>query len=445
MDTSALVPRLNRYIAHRPTVPQVAFLLVPNEEAFYGGAVGGGKSEALLMAALQYADVPGYHAVIVRDSFAALEEAGALMERAKGWLLRTDATYSASERIWRFPSGASLSFRPLKDEGDERSFMGAEYQFIGIDELTLMTEGQYRFLHTRLRRPADSKLPLRMRSTGMPHGPGIEWVKRRFVDEGAANERIFIPSRLEDNPFLDTESYERSLSGLDPVTRAQIRDGDWSIRPEGGLFKASYFRYWRPAEGAYEFEGCLVRSSACPRFVTVDLAVSTKTSADYTVAGVWALTPDGALLLLHLERQRLEGPDQVPMLRRIHERWHPGVIAIESSGYQLTLIQEARRTGLPIQELHPDRDKVSRAWVAAARMEGGDVYLPSGAAFLEAFEAELLLFPKGRHDDQVDVLSYAAVVAAELAAPDEEVIVYFNGDTGEFQLEPWEGVRISPY
>src|SRR5271155_3345788 len=79
---SALEPRLNAFIPHTPTPRQAAFLLLDCLEAFYGGSGGGGKSDALLMAALQFADVPGYNSLIIRRNFADLALPNALMDRA---------------------------------------------------------------------------------------------------------------------------------------------------------------------------------------------------------------------------------------------------------------------------------------------------------------------------------------------------------------------------
>src|SRR5438045_2684562 len=101
----------------RPSPRQEAFLLLTAAEAFFGGAAGGGKSIALLMGALQYSDVPGYAALLLRPTLAELQLAGGLMELAHGWLAGTRASWSSESRSWRFPGpgksgagGASLTF-----------------------------------------------------------------------------------------------------------------------------------------------------------------------------------------------------------------------------------------------------------------------------------------------------------------------------------------------
>jgi predicted phage terminase large subunit-like protein len=190
---------------------------------------------------------------------------------------------------------------------------------------------------------------------------------------------------------------------------------EYQGRPQpasGSVFRRGWFRYYRAIEDGFDLGSKVVPDKECTRFTTVDLAVSLKTSADYTVVATWAQTRAGDLILLDLVRRRLEGPDQVKLLRSVYERYKPSFLAIENVAYQLALIQQARRDGLPVKELKPDRDKLSRAQVAAAQMEGGSIYFPASAVFLEDLETELLAFPRGRHDDQVDVVSYAALVKA---------------------------------
>ena len=63
-------------------------------------------------------------------------------------------------------------------------------------------------------------------------------MKSRFVNPGNP-ERPFIPSQLEDNPFLDLVDYEKSLSVLDEITYQKLRFGNWEVRAEGAFFKTS--------------------------------------------------------------------------------------------------------------------------------------------------------------------------------------------------------------
>ena len=84
----------NSYILNKPTAKQAAFLISNSRyEGFYGGAAGGGKSEALLMAALQYVEQPDYSALILRRTYADLALPGALMDRTAEWLSGTDAKW----------------------------------------------------------------------------------------------------------------------------------------------------------------------------------------------------------------------------------------------------------------------------------------------------------------------------------------------------------------
>lgn len=237
-----------QFIPQAPTERQRLFLDLPHLEAFYGGAAGGGKSSALLIGGLQYVDVPGYSALILRKTFQDLAKPGALLDRARAWLHDTGATWNEQKKQWRFPSGAVLSFGYMENEADIYQYQSAEYQYIALDELTHFTERQYTYLFSRLRRLANATIPIRMRSASNPGGIGADWVQERFIpDDWMAddaeelkvhekNGRAFVPARIDDNPHLDQAEYEKSLENLDSVTRAQLRKGDWKIRPKGNIY-----------------------------------------------------------------------------------------------------------------------------------------------------------------------------------------------------------------
>jgi hypothetical protein len=228
--------RRNRYsewVPHHPHPKQDEFLRLDCLEALFGGAAGGGKSDALLMAALQYVDRPNYAALVLRRTFKDLNLPGAIMARSHEWLRGSRAAWSEKDKTWTFPSGATLTFGYLDTEQDKYRYQGAELQFLGLDEATQFPENWYRYLLSRLRRAKGSDIPIRARLGSNPGGIGHAWVHNRFVLSGD-DQRIFVPSLLTDNPHLDQEEYRRSLALLDSTTRRQLEDGIW-VQDASGL------------------------------------------------------------------------------------------------------------------------------------------------------------------------------------------------------------------
>jgi hypothetical protein len=228
---------LARYCPHLTTVglPQALFLLDQSREVFYGGAAGGGKSDALLMGALQYVDVPDYSALILRRTFPQLRGSGGLISRATQWLSNSDAEWNERESTWTFPSGAKLRFGHCKDENNKYDYDGQEYQYVGFDELTHFTDSQYDWIgFSRTRRTVDIDVPVRTRASGTPTGVGYGWVKRRFITH-RSEDVDFIPARVGDHPGLNPEEYAASLSRMPEETRKRLLEGDWDVF-EGAAF-----------------------------------------------------------------------------------------------------------------------------------------------------------------------------------------------------------------
>jgi predicted phage terminase large subunit-like protein len=237
------------FVPQCPHPKQAAFLMLPHREVLFGGAAGGGKSSALLMAALQYVDVPGYAALILRSTYASLALSDGLIPRSHEWLAKTGARWNSQDHTWYFPSGAALTFGYLEHSDDRYRYASSAYQFIGWEELCeFRREEDYRFLFSRVRRPAEgllSGVPLRVRATANPVGPGVEWVKQRFISSRHEG-RFFLPSTCEDNPSLDSSEYEKMLDELPPIIRQKLRHGDWSAIEIGQFFPRSKFRFVDP-------------------------------------------------------------------------------------------------------------------------------------------------------------------------------------------------------
>src|SRR5262249_20880371 len=129
-----------QYCPHVPTPKQLAFLLCPRREAFFGGAAGPGKTDALLMGALQFVEHPNYHALLLRRTFRQLNQSNSIMNRARQWLARTNALWKESDKRFSFPSGATITFGNLDSKGDVYQYDSSEFQYIGFDELTSFSE-----------------------------------------------------------------------------------------------------------------------------------------------------------------------------------------------------------------------------------------------------------------------------------------------------------------
>src|SRR5690606_35999075 len=176
------------FCPHQPWPKQRLFLALTCKEAFYGGAAAGGKSEALLMAALQYVHIPGYAALILRKDTQRLRLAGGLIPRSFEWFSNSAARWKAQDRRWTFPTSgapASISFGYLRESQDKYRYGSSEFQYIAFDELTEFPEDDYLFLFSRLRKRKEIDVPLRMRSASNPGNLGHDWVLRRFIPEAA--------------------------------------------------------------------------------------------------------------------------------------------------------------------------------------------------------------------------------------------------------------------
>ena len=157
-----------------------------------------------------------------------------------------------------------------------------------------------------------------------------------------------------------------------------------------------------------------VGRSYCYRFVTCDPAFSEKETADYTALGLWAVTPWMDLLLLEVARIRFDVENLPAAITRYWELWKPNDIRIETKAYGTRVINALVQQGLPIVGVDADTDKVTRALSAVPRYEAHAVFHRQGGEYVYDYEREILHFPSGAHDDQVDMFSYAALALPEL-------------------------------
>ena len=446
---------LDIFSPHKPWPKQAAFLNLDCTEAFYGGAAGGGKSDTLLMAALQYVDVPGYSALILRRDFARLALAGSIMDRAKAWLYNSSAKWNEQRKTFTFPSGASLQFGYIDNPDDRYRYASAEYQFIGWDELTEfnLTEDEnnpYTFMFSRLRKVEALPVPLRVRSASNPGNIGHAWVKRRFIPSDSiyleGNEhvikgpegRMFVPSLVQDNPAMSADRYLASLAHLPPITRARLMAGDWNVSESLQIPMEWLLRYSTQGEMLVPFnrdgsKGQPIHEVQCKRFATIDTAGTSRDKAEesrgkaasWSVIGIWDYERARDLLYLrHLWRGRVGWSELKTRVPEVLNAWRVRDVRIENAPVGPSLAEELRAFQLQmVGPMLPGMAdgyrgaKLERAIAARliSRLEDGKLLIPVDAPWVPDYVRELTEWSGSAEEvcDQIDVSSYASYEAMQ--------------------------------
>jgi predicted phage terminase large subunit-like protein len=390
------------WIPHQPSPKQYRFLMLPDDEAFFGGAAGGGKSDALLMGAIMFCHLPDYHAILFRKTLEDHKLSSGLIPRSKTWL-KDKARWDGQSHVWTFPSGSTISFGYLSSIDDHFRYQSSEFQYVGFDEQTHIPENQFRYLFSRLRRlKSQNHIPVRMRGAGNPDGMYVRYVKRRYVDYETA-EAPFVPARIEDNPGLDKECYLDSLSRLDPITRERLQNGNWDISDQGSMFRRAWFEIVED----YPKDCKMVRY-----WDKAATAPARGKDPDWTV-GVLMTKKAGVFYIVDVQRFRGTPQTNENRIRRTAE--------VDGREVEIFMEQEpgsagksdidhyARRilVGYAFREgVRNTGSKETRAGPLSSAAEHGNVKIARGS-WNRDFLDECELFPCGHHDDQVDAASGA--------------------------------------
>lgn len=406
----------------KPLPKQNLALACPVDDILFGGAVGGGKTDFLLAAWVKHASLYGSAAsgLLVRRTLPELRD---IMKRAHRLFPQLGAVWKASDRTYSFPNGAILLFGYLETEEDASRYWGQEYTWFGVDE-----SGHYKspapidMLRSRMRSPVPG-VKLQVILTANPGGRGHKWLVERYIkpskpyvpfeardDEGnlLGFKRVYIPSRLTDNPFLmaDKGYVGRILaSGPRWLVKALLL-GDWNIQLDAGVLRREWWQDYR----------MLPNEEPLHIIQSWDTSYGKSTRGDRSVCTTWAVYRCG-YYLLDVWTGRVDFPALKKAAVDLAAKWNCWEVLIEDAASGQSLIQELKReTRLAIRPVKPDGDKTTRAFAISPLIESGRVFIPAAGVQLEGrfpvrsdWRADMLdetsSFPEGAHDDIVDSIS----------------------------------------
>jgi predicted phage terminase large subunit-like protein len=432
---------------------QEQFLSSQADIVFYGGEAGSSKTAGLVLEGLRCHDIPRSGGILFRRTSPQLEGPGSLWELMREWYPALGARLTESPVLKAtFKSGATVQLSHLQYENTKLAHQGKGYSFVGFDELTHFSEGQFWYLVSRCRSTSGVKSYVRATMNPDPDSwvkPMIRWwldkageyarpersgVVRYFYRIGDAmhwassedalrakypeqTERpmsfTFILGRLADNKILLKldPGYRARLLSLPRVDRERLlgsgQGGNWNIRPAAGLyFQRSWFRVIDGAPHERELMQVVRgwdKAATKPGPGNPDPC--------WTRGVKMGVTRAGRYVVLHVESLRGSPQTVLEAIRRMATQdgrdvkicmWQDPA---QAGVVDMTLTKQWL-SGYWVDSEIANQNKLAYAGPFSTQVEAGAVDIVRGP-WNEEFLGELEAFPEGKHSDIVDASSRA--------------------------------------
>jgi predicted phage terminase large subunit-like protein len=417
------------------------FLSSSADIVIYGGAAGGGKTFGILLESIRHIRNPNYGFVVFRRTTPQITNEGGLWDTSFEVYPRMNGIPKDYDHSWLFPSGATGRFTHLEHELTIYDWDGAQIPLLIFDQVEHFTEKQFSYMLTRNRttcgvRPycRATANPPRERDHWLRHllswwigvdgfpiqeragiiryftrvDGKIKWVGKDFKDhEGYGPKSLtFIPAKLSDNPILTRKSpdYGATLAAQDRATRLRLKDGNWNVFEDDGMFEREWFtnHIIEPSEVPKEMSLCRYWDCAATE-------VSAKNKNPDFIAGALGGMHDGVLYILDMRHEQLDPVGLEKLIADTAEiDGHRVEIEIEEEGgssgkIAVSHFQRNVLSRFVVSGDRPTGDKKVRARGWCAKAERGHVKLVRGH-WNHDFLDEVASFPNGKKD-QVDAVS----------------------------------------
>lgn len=403
---------------YKPTPTQELFHKTKRKDSFadevlFGGAVGGGKSMAIIADAFAYGILyPQCSILILRRTYPELQ--ASIIDKCLEYYPEKSYKYNSSDKILQLSNGSKIKFGYLENDADMYRYQGAEYSAIYFDELTHFSEKAYMFLQSRLRNTKG--YPNIIRASANPI-PFKQWVKERFID----GDKLYIKSTLADNPYLDTDEYTKRLQGLPDLEREALLHGNWDLS-FGTIFKRKHFKVI-PNETFYamtkleneDVDWYLDQGenpSDIITYMSIDVAVTDTKTSDSSAFTVGVIDQNNDKYVIAQIKGKWLSDELLNRILKTSRDYNVQYIGIEDSAVSKTFIENLENAiinrNLPyvLIRLKPQgRNKIARIQqYILSSTNANKLYFVDKVS--DEFIMEAINFPEGDHDDQLDSLAY---------------------------------------
>jgi len=438
--------------------PQSIFAASPADIAIFGGAAGPGKSWSLVYDPLRWVDIPAFTGIIFRRTTKQLRGGGSVWEESgKLYPYMGGVPREGSQLDWRFPSGAAIEFSHLQHESDKYSHKSKQYAYIGFDEVTDITEGQFWYLLSRNRSTCGVKPYIRAATNPDPdshirtlidwwigkdgypipersgvlrfflrYQDNLHWadsvadLKKQFdylpPSEFQPKSLTFIPAKLDDNKILQEldPGYRANLLAMHEIDRLMLLGGNWNVRPAAGdYFKGDRVNYVDEApSNLKQISRGWDKAATKPSPENPD--------PDYTVGVKMGIDNQGRVYVLDVKRDRLD-PLEVErlMIKTAEQDGHGCKVGLWQDPAQAGKSEVAhfRRllNGYMVESYPATKKKEAYAKPFSSQWLGGNVSLVRGP-WNDSYISELEAFPSKSDnvkDDQIDGSSIAYMLVSQ--------------------------------